>query len=141
MDRPRRQKKSTNYADFYYPTSKRRKKREKNSKKVTNPESPRKIIRDPSPNSTPRPVEAQVPNLNRVEKSNLKPKPVTTSSKNQDLEAEATPAAQVKTPTTIPAEKRSLTSILNELYTNPDFPTGIGSEWNFYLFRNIELGS
>lgn len=126
MDRPKRQKKSTNYADFYYPTSKRRKNIEKSPQRDKKLQNPPKAA-NPSPNLTLKPGTAQAQNQKRKRNSSPEPTAVRTRSKSRNQEPILTQTAQVTTPKPKLPEKRSLTEILNELYVNPDYPSGNGS--------------
>ena len=139
MDRPKRAKISTrNYGDYYYPTLKR--KERKNAKKTPERDpqnSRRQLPKNPSTSSTQNPPISRPPSPIPAEK-------VTTSIQTQE-DTQTTKSKkdshQLKAATTqtIPKATKNLTEILNELYTNPDFPTAFGGQLKKFILSKDSI--
>ena len=137
MDRPKRARKSTkNYGDFYYPTLKKTGKQNIHLSPERNPQKSKKS-KNPSTSSTQNPPISRPPSPIPAEK-------VTTSIQTQE-DTQTTKSKkdshQLKAATTqtIPKATKNLTEILNELYTNPDFPTAFGGQLKKFILSKDSI--
>ena len=137
MNRPKRARISTrNYDDFYYPKLKKRKRtEEKNQENEQRNQSPSK---SPSTNSILNQLSAQVQRPNPANIANL--------SKTQSQNTEGTQTTSPRSPRTTVASTqtnqktpRSLKEILNELYTNPKYPSVYGGQLRKFILSKDSI--
>ena len=134
MDRPKRARKSTkDYGNFFYPTQKRKKRRNDESP------PPRELMQQ-SPqnrsgrlhNSTQNRQSSPAPSPNRAVPAKTK-KLKSPRIGNQTIQQ--TKARETQTD----PKKRKLQTILNELYTNPEFPTAFGGQLKKFILSKDSI--
>ena len=134
MDRPRRIGKSTkNYEDFFYPTlGKKRRKGDAKPQEKNLKEKKRQKPNDPSTSLTrnQRSSLVQSPSrpktANSMSRQNSESRQISTPIKNS-------PRKKAAVTQTTQTTKKSLQEILNELYTNPEYPTAFGGELKKFI--------
>ena len=137
MDRPQRARKSTkNFESFFYPTL--GKKRRKNDAKTPEREPQRKMrqrSKSPSTNSTPnrRLSRAPSPSQVKIVSSTTKQKQASPQVEKPKRTPPQAPLKKAAETQTSPKTKKSLQEILNELYTNPEYPTAFGGELKKFI--------
>ena len=139
MERPKRVIKSTrNYDDFYYPVSKKKKiENEAKKQKNKNPNQDRKKSKHPSVSSIPNQPSSQPLNLNQATTTSLTPVPSPKSpAKNLEKNHRQRKAAETQT---TQKTTRNLNEILNELYTNPDFPSAYGGQLKKFIMSKDSI--
>ena len=128
MDRQKRARKSTkNLEDFYYPPQKRRKTK---SNSVTALENRVQKSNEHSTNSTPNQPVSQNQSLVPTKEVVVKAQnPKNLKEKNPRESARRTKTIETQTLPT----KKNLREILNELYTNPDYPSAFGGQLKQFI--------
>ena len=139
MERPKRVTKSTrNYDDFYYPASKKNKvKNVVKTDKSRNQNQETKKSNNLSTNSIPNQPTSQALIPSQVMRTNSRaPQTLTSPAKNQGKNPRPTKTAQTQT---TQKTARQLTEILNELYTNPDFPSAYGGQLRKFIMSKDSI--
>ena len=138
MDRPKRAKKSTkDYENFYYPTSGKRKRINQNQ----NSREPRRLSNQ-SPNEvsinsipSPQPSQAQIQSQAKEVKSTRDKNQ--SSLRKENLKKNLLQQKVMATQTS--QTPRKLEEILNELYTNPDYPSAFGGELKKFIISKDSI--
>ena len=138
MERPKRVTKSTrNYDDFYYPKLKKTRRTGENNQE--NEQQDRSPSKNRSINSTPNQASDQVQEPTPVSKVKLnKTQNQSTTKQTQIMSLQPTQTTVASTQTN-PKTPRSLNEILNELYTNPNYPSVYGGQLRKFILSKDSI--